>query len=132
MWVINLSTAKFLINLLPFSKITLVFSNIKFELNAEGQTEFSYELTLNIFQTETDVMGFAAHDDDLDGIDFAYIDYISELSVVRINSKPNSEGFVSVTSIDDYQEFFIHESKILGKVFFSEPKRQKEILEYIQ
>jgi hypothetical protein len=82
--------------------LTLVFSNIKFETNAKGQTAFSYELTLNIFETEDDIMGFAAHDDDLDGIDFAYIDYDAMENIEgAVATRGKKEGKLKITKTEN-------------------------------
>lgn len=65
--------------------------------------------------------------------DFAYIDYISDFSVVKIASLPDDEsGYIQVISTDDYQEFKVHMSTVLGKVFFENLKRQKELFEYLK
>lgn len=82
--------------------LTLVFSNIKFEMNAAGQTEFSYELTLNIFETDADVMGFATHDDDFDGIDFAYIDYDAMENIEgAVATRGEKEGKLKITKTEN-------------------------------
>lgn len=84
--------------------LTLVFSNIKFEMNDQGQTEFSYELTLNIFETESDVMGFATHDDDFDGIDFAYIDYDAmEDFEGAVATRGSKTGKLKITKLENGQ-----------------------------
>ncbi len=84
--------------------LTLVFSNIKFDKNDEGQTVFSYELTLNIFQNDSDTMGFAAHDEDLDGIDFAYVDYDAIEGIEgAIATRGSKEGKLKITKTEDGQ-----------------------------
>jgi hypothetical protein len=91
--------------------LTLVFSNIKFETNEDGQTAFSYELTLNIFQTEEDVMGFAHHDDDFDGIDFAYIDYDAMDDIEgAVATRGKKEGKLKITKTENGQYIITDEA----------------------
>lgn len=60
------------------SFITLTYSNIKFEEKDGEWTDFSYDLTLSVFDdNDIDGLDLADHDNDIDGIDFAYIDYES-------------------------------------------------------
>lgn len=91
--------------------LTLVFSNIKFEMNENGQTEFSYELTLNIFETEADVMGFAGHDDDFDGIDFAYIDYDAMENIEgAVATRGEKAGKLKITKTENGQYIITDEA----------------------
>lgn len=60
------------------SFLTLTYSNIKFEGKDGEWTDFSYDLTLSVFDdNDIDGLDLANHDNDEDGIDFAYVDYES-------------------------------------------------------
>lgn len=90
------------------SAITLTYSNLKIEVDTENPnkwTNFSYELTLNIFDdNDEDGIDLLANDDnDEDGIDFAYVDYetLEQLEGTTMSKDGSTKGGLKVEKSED-------------------------------
>lgn len=86
------------------SFITLTYSNIRFEGGDNEWTDFSYDLTLNVFgDNDIDGIDFVNHDNDIDGIDFAYIDYkaLEQMEGLTMTKGGTTTNELSIEKTDD-------------------------------